>query len=82
MYFWPLPGTSTNITTFNPSTGTFSTLPIDPAALSMTKGVAMAAVEAEGGDDFLGVSGGGTKNVLAYNLRTGQYRSTIVMMVL
>lgn len=77
MYFWPLPGTSTNITIFDPSTRKFSTLPIDPSsgALSMTKGVAMAGVEGvgAGSDDFLAVSGGGTKNVLAYNLQTGKW---------
>lgn len=72
-YFLPPTGSSAFIT-FDASTSTWGTLDIDAdsGVISMLKGASLAAVPAAvpGLDDFLVVSGGGTKHVKALNMRT------------
>lgn len=77
-YFLP-PAGSSAFTTFDTSTETWGTLEIDAGSgvTSMLKGASLAAVPAAvpGLDDFLVVSGGGSKHVKALNMRTQTWQS-------
>lgn len=77
-YFLPTPGSPPDsFTTFDPVSKTWGTLDIDASAgiSSMLTGASLAAVPAavEGLDDYLVVSGGRSKSVIAYNTRTGTW---------
>jgi hypothetical protein len=81
-YFLPPPGGKAFIT-YNIAKKTWGTLDIDASSgvTAMLKGASLAAVPAtaQALDDFLVVSGGGTKNVVAFNMRTKSWKAMPTM---
>jgi len=78
-YFLPTPGNAPSITTYTPASKSWDTIPIPDSTPvpKMLEGASFAAVKAAlpGIDDFLVVSGGRSKNVVAYNVQKKSWTS-------
>ena len=70
-YFLPKSGDTPALVTYTPATKKWGSITISSPVTSMLQGGSLAAVAAvePGAADFLVVSGGGTKNVVSYNLQ-------------
>jgi len=78
-YFLPKPGDTPAIVSYTPTSKQWDTIPISAPVTGMLKGGTLTAVAAAdaGAPDFLVVSGGGSKNVIAYNVQVTPPRTLV-----